>query len=108
MTASHLHNTETIPTREAWLHRAIEIYRERFDQVGYPLPEKLHVSVGFSYGSKAENSMTRGVCWKRVASADEVNHIFVSPQLADTAQVLPTLLHEYIHAALECEDGHRK
>lgn len=99
--------TETIPTREAWLHRAVEVYRARFDEVGYPLPEKLHVSVGFSYGSKAESQRTRGCCWERGASADNVNHIFISPQLADTAQVLLTLLHECIHATLDCEDGHR-
>lgn len=108
MTTSHQQFTETSPTREGWLHRAIEIYRARFTEVGYELPEKIHVSVGFSFGSKQESLHTRGCCWARAASVDEVNHIFISPALADTAQVLLTLLHECIHAALDCEDGHRK
>jgi len=38
-------------TREAWLHRAIEAFRPRFSEIGLPLPGKLHVSVGFGYGS---------------------------------------------------------
>ena len=42
-------------TREAWLHRAIEAFRPRFDEVGLPLPGRLHVSVGFGYSSRAES-----------------------------------------------------
>ena len=33
------------PTREAWLHQAIEAFRSRFTEVGLPLPARLHVSV---------------------------------------------------------------
>lgn len=103
--------TESI-TREAWLHKAVEIFRARFIEVGHPLPEKLHVSVGFGKGARSESKNVRGVCWPRAYSLDGVNHIFISPCLGDggengVAQVLLTLLHELIHAADDCESGHR-
>lgn len=99
-------------TREAWLHAAIEVFRPRFTEVGLPLPEKVHVSVGFGKGARAESKNVRGVCWPRGASSDNVNHIFISPCLGDggengVGQVLLTLLHELIHAADDCLSGHQ-
>ena len=51
------------PTREAWLHRAIEAFRPRFAEIGLPLPGKLHVSVGFGCSSRAESKHILGQCW---------------------------------------------
>lgn len=103
---------KTTVTREAWLRAAIEIFRPRFVEIGMSLPEKIHVSVGFGSGARAESKAVRGVCWPRGASADGVNHVFISPTLGDggeggTGQVLLTLLHELIHAADDCASGHR-
>jgi hypothetical protein len=94
-------------TREAWLHLAIEAFRPRFVEIGLPLPEKLHVSIGFGYGSRAESKKILGQCWARRASADGVNHIFLGPQEGDPAGMLVSLLHELIHAADDCSSGHR-
>ena len=94
-------------TREAWLHRAIEAFRPRFAEIGLPLPEKLHVSVGFGYSSRAESKYILGQCWARRASADGVNHIFLGPQEGDPAAMLVSLLHELIHAADDCASGHK-
>ncbi|MDM4718431.1 SprT-like domain-containing protein [Micromonospora sp. WMMA1363] len=94
-------------TREAWLHRAIDVFRPRFDEIGMPLPERVHVSVGFSYGARAESAKVLGSCWAKRASKDGVNHIFISPESGDTVEVLETLLHELIHAADDCESGHK-
>ncbi|MEB3367432.1 hypothetical protein [Saccharopolyspora mangrovi] len=94
-------------TRELWLEDAIESLRPRFVEVGLPLPEKIHVSVGFGYGAKRESSKILGQCWKSTASEDGASHIFISPELADTARVLDVLLHELIHAADDLESGHR-
>jgi hypothetical protein len=94
-------------TREAWLHQAIEAFRPRFAAAGLPLPAKIHVGVGFGYGAKRESAVVLGQCWARRASADGVNHIFISPQEADPAAMLVTLLHELIHAADDCASGHR-
>ena len=96
-----------IHTRESWLHAAIEALRPRFTEVGAPIPEKIHVSVGFSYGAKAESGVVLGQCWARRASADVVNHIFISPELADTARVIDVLIHELIHAWDDCASGHK-
>lgn len=94
-------------TRENWLMNAVEVFRGRFIEVGMPLPEKVHVSVGFAYGARAENGKVLGQCWKAEASRDGVNHVFISPESGDTVEVLETLLHELIHAADDCTHGHK-
>jgi hypothetical protein len=75
-------------TREAWLHRAIEAFRPRFTEIGLPLPDKVHVSVGFGYSSRAESKYILGQCWAPAAT-------------------LISLLHELIHAADDCQSGHK-
>jgi hypothetical protein len=94
-------------TREAWLHVAAEVFRPRFTQIGLPLPERLHISVGFGYGSRAESRQLLAQCWARCMSADGVNHIFISPAQGDPAAMLAALLHELIHAADDCASGHK-
>lgn len=99
-------NVQTM-TREAWLHAAIESLRDRFTEVGMPLPKTIHVSVGFGYGAKRESATVLGQCWAGRASEDGNNHIFLSPELDDTARVLDVLIHELIHAADDCKSGHK-
>ncbi|MEV6638076.1 hypothetical protein AB0M54_45875 [Actinoplanes sp. NPDC051470] len=94
-------------TRESWLRSAIEIFRPRFVEIGFPLPENVHISVGFPKGARAESGKILGVCYTRACSKDGVNHIFVSPESGDTTEILETVLHELVHAALDCEDGHK-
>ncbi|MEU8086354.1 hypothetical protein AB0B57_22435 [Micromonospora sp. NPDC049101] len=100
-------NTAPEMTREAWLRRAVDVFRPRFVEVGMPLPEKLHVSVGFGFGTKAESKNILGQCWAGRASDDGVNHLFISPEVAETSKVLAVLLHELIHAADDCVSGHK-
>ncbi|MFE0648529.1 hypothetical protein ACFVZH_08085 [Streptomyces sp. NPDC059534] len=94
-------------TREEWLHLAIEALRPEFAKIGFPLPEKLHVSVGFGYGAKRESAKVLGQCWARRVSEDDVNHIFISPELRDAPRVLDVLAHELVHAADDCKSGHK-
>jgi hypothetical protein len=94
-------------TREAWLHSAAEAFRPRFEEIGLPLPARLHISVGFGWGSKAESKVILGQCWARCASDDGINHLFISPVEGDPAAMLAVLLHELIHAADDCEHGHK-
>jgi hypothetical protein len=108
MTSAANNNIETdlSLTRERWLELAIETYfRSKFDQVGFPLAARFHVSVGFGYGAKRENAKLLGQCWSRIQSADSVNHIFISPEIDDTMEVLRTLGHELIHSALDSDEG---
>lgn len=108
----HDHDVDpTIPTtrwtREAWLEEAVNALRPRFTEVGMPLPERVHVSVGFGLGARRESSTILGQCWATWKSADSVNHVFISPELGDTARVLDVLVHELIHVADDCEHGHK-
>lgn len=113
MTSIEINKAEI--TREAWLRAAVETFRPRFEMVGHPLPAKVHVSVGFGHGAKAESRVIRGQCWSRAASADGVNHVFISPCLGEggdaglggVGQVLLTLLHELIHVSDDCVSGHK-
>jgi hypothetical protein len=94
-------------TREAWFERAVEMLRPRFEEVGMPLPETIHISVGFGYGARAESKFILGQTWARRASADGANHVFIGPQEGDPAAMLVTLLHELIHVADDNKSGHR-
>jgi hypothetical protein len=93
--------------REAWLEAAIEALRPRFVEVGYPLPDVIHISIGFAYGAKAESRFVLGQTWRSDMSDDGANHIFMAPFEGDPVSMLATLVHELIHVALDCEDGHR-
>jgi hypothetical protein len=99
---------DMVATREAWLHRAINHFRPRFQEIEYPLPATIHVSVGWgSTGARQENAAILGVTYHSSRSEDGNNHVFVTPEDADTTSILITLLHELIHVALDNEDGHR-
>ncbi|XVU22554.1 hypothetical protein ACQPZJ_35535 [Actinoplanes sp. CA-054009] len=93
-------------TREGWLHEAIQIFRPWFEDVSLPIPETLHVSIGFSWGARAEGRIIQGQCWSRNASQDMVNHIFISPEMGDPMKVLMVLVHELCHAGTDCNGGH--
>jgi hypothetical protein len=94
-------------TREFWLEQAIDSFRPRFIEVGFALADRYHVSVGFGYGAKRENAKLEGQSWSRTASADDIGHIFISPEIGDTSEVLRVLLHELIHHALDSDEGIR-
>jgi len=91
--------------REQWLMDAIEIFRPWFKDVEKPLPEIVRVSVGWPKGKR---KATIGVCHSSNSAEDKVPQIFISPAIADSIQVLATLLHELIHAADDCQSGHGK
>ncbi|MEV5084376.1 hypothetical protein AB0K74_38230 [Streptomyces sp. NPDC056159] len=94
-------------TREDWLHKAIDALRPDFENIGFPIPKKVHISVGFGYGAKRESLTILGECWSSRASEDGVNHIFISPEIDDALLVLATLVHELVHAADDCKSGHK-
>lgn len=90
-------------TREQWLMDAVEIFRPWFVEHDKPIPEKVRVSVG--YAKRAGKAI--GFCYRANASDDEVNQIFISPELHDPVKVLATLVHELVHAADNNASGHR-
>lgn len=99
---------DLVKTREAWLHRAVDILRPRYAALGLPIPEKLHLSIGYGYKGRGGESRTiHGFCVSRFGSKDGVNHIFISPEIEETWRVLATLMHELIHAGDDCASGHK-
>lgn len=95
--------------REAWLIQAAEAMTPWIREVVDPdFPEvKFRVSVGWP-GGRAKKTITVGQCWPTTSAEDGVAQIFISPMrgMADTVNVLGTLLHEMIHAYDDCKDGH--
>ena len=99
--------SELKETREAWLRRAVEVFRPWFAEAGVEVPE-FRISVGFgSVGARQENSKILGVTYVKRAAHDGVNEVFISPEDADTASMLATVLHEMIHVSDDGESGHR-
>lgn len=94
--------------RESWLENALELLRPLFASAGYPIPERLHVSVGFPSKMALSTKKQRiGECWTGRVSADGHPHIFISPVLNDPIVALGTLVHEIIHAAIGTDHGHK-
>jgi len=49
-----------------------------------------------------------GQCFAPSVCKDGKPQIFISPRLSDSLEVLGTLLHELVHASVDCQFGHRK
>jgi hypothetical protein len=96
-------------TREEWLITLAEMMRPVFADLGYTLPEKLRVSVGWP-SSKAlagkGGSRAIGQCFYPECSKDKATELFISPVLEDGMRVADTLAHELAHAALGKGHGH--
>lgn len=94
--------------REQWLVSAADII---CDQIIVKAADDLNevfdldnfrVSIGHPQSKKAI-----GECWTKAASTDNTNEIFISPYEDDSAAILATLVHELIHAADDCQSGHK-
>lgn len=93
-------------TREAWLNGFVNAARPQFEAVGFALPEKVRVSVGFTSTGAKSNRI--GECWHDGASADGHFEIFLKPSIENDARMADILTHELVHAAVGLEDGHGK
>lgn len=91
-------------TREAWLMTAIEHLRPTFEEkAGVTLPEKIRVSTGWSKNARKGSI---GWTWISGAAEDKINNVFISPEKSDSVEVLAILVHELVHVADDCENGH--
>ena len=96
----------TYTVREDWLNAFVTAARPVFDKAGFPLPEKVRVSVGFtSAGSRGKRI---GECWTDDASADGHFEIFLKPTMQTDARIADVLTHELCHAACGIAAGHGK
>lgn len=93
-------------TRETWLMEAVERLRPTFESVGFPIPEKVRVSVGWP-GGRGKKTGVIGQCWPVALSSDATHAIFISPVVTDPVEVLATLVHELVHASVPAGTSHR-
>jgi hypothetical protein len=70
------------------------------------MPDTIHISVGFGYGAKRENEVIVGQTWRAERSADKINHMFISPEIAHASTVLGIMIHEMLHVLFDCDHGH--
>lgn len=92
-------------TREGWLIAAVEALTPLFSEQSIELPA-VRVSVGFP-GGRGPKTGVIGQCWNSHASSDAAPQIFIHPSLVDHDEILATLVHELVHAADDCESGHK-
>jgi endogenous inhibitor of DNA gyrase (YacG/DUF329 family) len=91
--------------REEWLTRAVKPLTKMINTKSeLELTRPVAVSVGWPGGKSVEKVI--GQCWPSI-SGNGTAHLFISPKLVDPVVVLATLLHELIHAADDCEHGHK-
>ena len=95
-------------TREEWLELAVSHLRPLFAEIDVKLPD-VRVSVGWpSKGGTRSKGKVIGQCWKSTTATDGVCQLFISPILGgDPLQLLGVLAHELIHAADDCNSGHK-
>jgi hypothetical protein len=99
--------------RETWLKAAIGLMTATFEQAGYTVPS-IRVACGWPVrGGLAKKKRVLGECWSKDASADgQQAQIFISPALCDDGTdpigVLPTLVHEVVHAVVGHKEAHNK
>lgn len=92
-------------TREGWLRAAVQKLEALLEKAGQKMPESWAVSVGFPKRAHAKVAAV-GECWSKEASTSSTFEMFISPVLDDPVEVLATLLHEMIHAAVGPEYKH--
>src|SRR5215471_9917303 len=92
--------------RQQWLEHAVEALRTRFADVGYTIPQKIRVSIGWP--KRAASCGAIGECWATEASSDRHSELFVSPELTEGGRILDVLAHEMVHATVGTGAGHRK
>lgn len=101
--------TNTFDTREAWLRAAVRKMAPWLkEQAELELDvEKTPALCGFAKGIRGKNVI--GACYHHgVVPEDEKQRvIFIFPTLDRPVQVLETLLHEMVHAALPNEVAHK-
>ncbi len=71
-------------------------------------PPTVRASVGWpSSGGLSKKKRTIGQCWAFECSEGKYSEIFISPYLNDPIEVVATLIHEVVHAAVGVEAKHR-
>jgi predicted RNase H-like HicB family nuclease len=99
---------EASVNREEWLSTCIGRLRADFEQIGFPLPEKIRASCSWpSKSGLAQKKRRIGEAWSAKNSGDSSFEVFISPVLKGPIEVSATVAHELVHCAVGLEDGHK-
>jgi hypothetical protein len=97
----------TSEARHAWLEDAAGFCTTLLALTSEAIvPDCTRLTIGWPGVGGARGNRI-GECWDSRASADRHVEIFVSPRSHDSVDVLATVLHELIHAAVGNEAGHK-
>lgn len=91
--------------RELWLSEAVTKLRPFMAQRGLQLPERVAVEVGVTMTCE-DGRPALGQCSPRWKSEEGIPRILLSQELSNPLRLLDVLLHELLHAADDCENGH--
>lgn len=95
----------TFETREEWLNEAADRLNDLIEPTTGLKPSS-NILVSCGWPRRDRGGKVIGQCWNK-SSGTGKHHIFISPTLSSPAAVLPTLLHELIHAADDCKSQHK-
>lgn len=94
-------------TREEWLNAAVALLNPMFAKTeGVSLKPARSVLVSAGWPRRDRGGRVIGQCYNSLPG-EGANHVFISPMLSTATDVLPTLLHELIHAADDCKSQHK-
>jgi len=94
--------------REQYLEKAIEELSDYIGKAGYTMPT-VKVSTGWPTKSAFKREgRCLGECWHKDNLNQDASHIFLSPYMSKTVEVLGVLVHELGHAILPKEAKHKK
>lgn len=97
----------TSEARHAWLEDAMSYCATLLAVCADAhVPERTRITIGWP-GSGGARGKAIGECWSDTASQDRHVEIFVSPRSHESVDLLVTVLHELIHAAVGNEAGHK-
>ena len=97
-----------VENREAWLQAAASFLLDCLAAYGLPRVA-VRVSCGWPVrGGASRRRAVIGQCFPTSLCQDGTAQIFISPRLSESIEVLGTLLHELLHAAVGCQYGHRQ
>lgn len=91
-------------TREQWLQAAVSLLRSEYIKRDVTIPP---VQVSCSWPGGGDSQKRIGECWARAASQANINEVFISPKIEDSARVISILAHELVHAVDDCRNGHK-
>lgn len=91
--------------REEWFNLAKKKLVPLFVINNAEIPEQLYISVGRTTGRSSATTTTIGETWHCTNEDKSIVHIFISPTLTDTIEVLSVLTHELVHACLGKGEG---